>query len=94
MTLVSLKSNGTKYSVKANQHTDPRVCAGISALLFTIAGYVSNQPSIKVKEITLEPGDSYLEWDGGCFARAAYEMAQIGFMQLEAGYPEDMKVNI
>ena len=94
MTNVILTHKGTEYSIEAKEHTDARVCAGISAILFTIAGYITNQPSIIVKKVHLGEGDTAISWSGGCFAKAAYEMAQVGFLQLEAGYPEHIKVNI
>lgn len=94
MTTITLCKNESTYSIEAKGHTEGRVCSAISMMLYTVAGFVDNDPFIKVYESTLAPGDSMIKWSGGISARGAYEMAKIGLLQLEAGYPEHLKVGV
>lgn len=96
MTVVSLESSesGSRgiYSVKASGHAtgSTEVCAAVSVLMTTLAGYVKNFAS--PIDIRLASADSAVIFTGGEDAKAAYNMAKIGFLQLENSYGSYIRV--
>lgn len=69
-------------------------CNGISTLLYSLAGFLQNDARAKVDELTLEEADARIVFTGDKWAKGAFEMTKIGFLQLEQAYPECLKVEI
>ena len=93
MTTVYLEADGNRYSCVAKGHAtgDERVCAAISTLMYTAAGYLVNAPSEEVLEQRLDPGDAALEWRGN---RTCWDVLKIGFLQLAHSYPRLVKCEV
>ena len=94
MSTVELTETRNEYSITAEGHTESKMCAAISCLLYTAAGYISNNDQIIIQEIRLEPGDSRLVWAGGRQARFLFGLMEIGFRQLREGDPENIFIKI
>ncbi len=95
MTEVLFTNDGDIRTVTCRGHADsPELCAAVSALCFTLAGYLHNVPCwISVEK--LEPGNVELEFVGRhVSARSAFDMAAVGFMQLEKSYPGRIKTTV
>lgn len=90
MSAVELIDAGHEFSITVKEHTDPKMCAAISCLLYTAAGYITNEDDIIIQAIVLQPGDSKLVWAGNTKARWLFDLLEIGFRQLEAGEPENI----
>lgn len=89
MTRVVLRG-GDVCSVMCRGHATgrPDVCAAVSCLLYTAAGYLRNSEAAVLTE-KLESGDAYLAWEGD---KWLYELLKIGFLQLELTAPEAVQV--
>ena len=94
MTKVLTKSTNGRYYIKARGHAtgSPIVCAGVSAIIYALAGYLENNGGIRCEEITLSDGVAELEFYGGDDAEAVYMMAVIGLAQIEEHYPEYIEI--
>lgn len=61
------------------------VCAGVSAIVYALAGWAENYAESDVKT-EFESGDALVTFRGGSEAEAAFDMAVIGLKQIEAGH--------
>lgn len=96
MTRVRMEKRGKDYRVKLDGHAAgaPDVCAAISCLVYTAAGWLRNTERAEGLKETLESGEAELKWYGGDDARVLWEFLQIGFLQLETTAPEYIKVTV
>lgn len=94
MTLVKMVQKGGFFSVSANGHTDPRVCAAVSCLFCTAAEYIATQSGIEQICIRLDPAASRLLWRGSFRAEFLYEFLKTGFVQMRDAYPQDLALKI
>ncbi len=96
MTEIYLKRRGNLYTVRAKGHAVERadVCAAISTLLYTLAGYLANCPEVLLRKQRLLPGDAAVEFGGGKAARMAFDMITVGFLQLEQAAPGALRVTV
>ena len=93
MTSITLSQDDRRFSIKANEHTDSRVCAGISAILYAVAGWIlNNQDILECHMVRLDAGDAELIWEGADKAETVYELAMIGLLQIEKKYPDEIKI--
>ncbi len=87
------------YLVMVTGHAagSPEACAGVSAIVYALAGYLENARRgglVKVKEMRLDSGDARLEWLGQPKTRAAFDMAVVGLAQIAEKYPEVVRVEV
>ncbi len=93
MTLARLKKTGRAYSVSCRGHAvgAPDVCAAVSCLLYTAAGYLRNTPGAETRALRLHSGDAYI-----CFcgegAKELFRMLDIGLRQIEKANPGAIEV--
>lgn len=82
---------GDSCSVRCRGHATgaPDVCAAVSCLMYTAAGWLHNTQEAELVCERLESGDAYLRWHGG---KWLYELLKIGFLQLEKAAPEKISV--
>lgn len=92
MTKVTLHC-GDSFSVRCNGHSTgaPDVCAAISCLLYTAAGWLHNTQDAELVYEKLDSGDAYLRWHGG---KWLYDLLEIGFLQLQKARPDAISVKI
>lgn len=97
MTVVSLERSDRSgsfgiYSITASGHAtgSTEVCAAVSALMTTLAGYAVNSATPLC--IRLASGYSIVKFSGGREAAAVYEAMCIGFMQLAASYSNFLRI--
>lgn len=90
MTEVTLHC-GYSCSVRCRGHATgaPDVCAAVSCLMYTAAGWLHNTQDAELVHEKLESGDAYLRWHGG---KWLYDLLKIGFLQLEKMAPEKISV--
>lgn len=84
-----------RYLITAQGHAtgNEKVCAGVSAILYSLAGWiVNNEQALVYHTQKLKSGDAALEWWGGIEAKTAFDMAVIGMLQIEKKYPENIEV--
>ena len=93
MTEVKVKRSGKRCCLEANGHAtgSVAVCAGISAILYALAGYLANH-EVQVIRHHMADADVGMEFDGDPESVAAFEMAVIGLMQIELTHPEYISV--
>lgn len=89
---VEKESNG--FHIMLIDHADgsPEVCAAISCLAYTLAGWLANNPGIKVWEKELNPGFVSLRFGRTTESEIAFDMMCIGLLQLENSFPEYVTV--
>lgn len=83
--------DGMCISAKGHASGSPEACAAVSALLYALAGYLTNaEQDGKAQNVftRLESGDAELRFCGGEAAQAAFRMAVIGLLQLAQAQPD------
>ena len=95
MTWVYLKRNGRHYTVSCNGHAtgSVEVCAAVSCLIYTLAGWLKNS-SIKVQEESIKDGEVLIRFHGGQAARAVFDLLSVGFLQLEQQYGDYISADV
>lgn len=88
--------DGNMMMVSANGHAtgSQDCCTAVSAILYSLAGFLQNDTETTLDEIALNPGDARLVFTGGKEARGALQMAKIGLLQLEKAYGDYLRVNV
>lgn len=66
------------------------VCAGVSAISYALLGYLHHAGCV-VADAKTESGDLGIACWGG---EAAFDMAMIGYLQIERQYPRNVEVHI
>lgn len=66
------------------------VCAGISAVFYTLLGYLQNTFGARLRVYKLKPGDTHIECSKP--GEEAFRMACIGLIQLGELYPTEISV--
>ena len=95
MTRVTLTRGGGAYRVEARGHaaTVP-LCAAVSCLMYTLAGWLRNTPGAEEVELRLDSGDARLVWRGGAGSDTAFELTEIGFLLLRETAPDSLSVAV
>lgn len=94
MTQVYLEHDGGTYAINARGHAtgSTEVCAAVSCLLYTIAGWLNNRPEIGGIQRLEDGSASIVFFDREPSTKTVFELAQVGFLQLAASYPEYISV--
>lgn len=97
MTKVYFQSDGSSFNVAAKDHASGSevACAGVSAVMYELAGYLVNaQRAGIVWDVSghLKSGDAVQAWSGGIEAKTAYDMTRIGLMQIAKSYPQFVEI--
>lgn len=96
MTNVFLTEDHDRYIIKAVGHAtgSEKVCAGVSAILSSVAGWLANNgPMLYWHAERLDEGDAEIRFAGGYIAKAVYDVAAIGLLQIEKKYPKYIKIS-
>lgn len=101
MTHANIEIQGRNYLLTLDGHAGYNpgrdiVCAGISAIVYTLAGYLYNAGDHvnQMKNNILTPGHVCILCSGDAFVREAYRMAAIGLAQIAAEYPDHLTIMI
>ncbi len=99
MTYVYCDVGDEKYFLRAVGHAEgsPEVCAAVSSIVYALAGYLENAKALNTAEVydqKLESGDVEIYFGGDDTARAVFEMAVIGIMQIAKAHPELVQVDL
>ncbi len=95
MTVVRISAEHNLYSLTAKGHAEYStggediVCAGISTILYALAGYIAN--SRMESSIRMEPGDVEITCSGN--AQQVFLMAYIGLAQLAEKFPKNISIS-
>lgn len=89
MTHVYIEQDGDRYTICAKGHAtgSTEMCAAVSALLYTLAGWLRNSDTETITA-RLDPGDACLMFRGAADAQTAFDLMTVGFLQLAASSPE------
>ena len=95
--MINVKFEGQKLTIKGHagfsDNGNDIVCAGASAIAYTLLGYLINCCDITDIVYTDKSGDFSLVCNGSSTRiDTAFEMAYIGFLQLSHTYPKCVSV--
>ena len=92
MTTVYLEKDGNRFTVSAKGHAtgSEKMCAAISTLIYTLAGWLENSPEIESRA-TLNDANAHIEFYG---AESVFELICIGFLQLEKTNDKYIRVTL
>lgn len=94
MTRIYLEQDGNRFSVSCKDHAETEAgCAAISAICCTLAGYLHNT-ECRIEQEQLDSGNVLLVFTGGEAVQAAFDMACVGFLQLQKDYPGEASVTV
>lgn len=101
MTKINITMAEPRYSILFDGHAagSAEVCAGISALMFSLEGYLRNhEDELFLHSAKLdEPGFGYISFeleDPAKNITGAFEMTAIGLLQIAGSYPEFCEANL
>ena len=94
MVKVYAEKDGDLFTLAVKGHAtgSEEVCAGVSAIVFALAGWVNEYAASDVKT-ELESGDALVTFRGESEAEAAFDMAVIGLKQIELGHRDSIRVD-
>lgn len=98
MTKIYIEKNKNKYIVTANGHAtgSDKVCAAVSALVYSLHGYLMNSDGdvyASINEIYPNGAKAEFEWFGDSAAKAIFELILVGFMSLKLSEGKYISVN-
>lgn len=68
------------------------VCAGISAIAYTMAGYLHNKKEVEILDETIKDGFFSITFRGDEYASEVYHAIWIGLLQIEKKFPSHLVV--
>ncbi len=99
MTRVTVWVDGDRHGIHAEGHAgDIEACNYITGVLYSLAGFTTNEVkqgrAKLLKKMLLSPGEVIIDAAGEERLEAAFEMAVVGLLQLQATRPEAIRVEI
>ena len=95
MTHITITGGAGRWRFAAEGHATgaPEACAGVSALLYALAGWLrSGPPGVRAGEVELTPGRARVAFSGGAQAEAAAALVEVGLRQIARKYPQAVRV--
>ena len=94
----SLSENEYELSINGHANYSDRgndiVCAAASSLAYALLGFLENCPSVLELNSIEHSGEMQIDCIGDKkIVKTAFNMAVIGFLQLEKSYPEHISVD-
>lgn len=80
-------------SAKDHAESSALVCAGISSIMYALAGFILNEMGSENCRISLDSGFAKVSCECTDRTLPAFEMAIIGLLQINLSYPQEMKIN-
>lgn len=76
-----------------DEHGHDIVCAGISAITYTLLGFIENHvEDLQSRDISVESGSVFIICTGNETIDTAFDMALLGYEQIAAKYPNNVSV--
>lgn len=97
MTNIILEKNDNTYRIEAEGHAEgsTTVCAAISAIIYTVLGYLENfEEGAQIIRSQIADGFALIEFEGGEVARAIFDLTCIGFLQIRKGREQFVSLEI
>lgn len=101
MIQVKYRTDGKAHSLVITGHAgyaeigDDIVCAGVSAIVYTLLGWMeNNDEELEHKNVSIESGDVLIYCEGGEKAATAFDMTAIGLEQIAQRYPDNVVIQI
>lgn len=102
MTQVYIESKGERHILSAKGHAtgSSEVCAGVSGILYALAGWLKNaiaEPErhrVEAHRWRIWEADVLLDISGDETVEAAFDMATVGLLQIESQYPDYISVEL
>lgn len=96
MTKISICMGPDTLSITMDGHAgfnpgNDVVCAGLSAIMTALQGYLNNIPERCT--IITKPGHCVAQAPCDMRLISVFELAEIGFLQIEAAYPDNVSVS-
>lgn len=85
--------NGLQLEMKDHATGSPLVCAGASAIVWALAGWLHNHRETEAV-MDLRAGDAFVQCARTPETEAAFELAVVGLKQLEKKYAEYIQVEV
>ena len=97
MTKCYYEMDGSRMFLHLQGHASgsKTICAGISAIVYALAGYIKNAESeerVNIYTMNLNSGNVELHITGDDRTEGAFESALIGLKQIEKKYPDYLKI--
>jgi len=102
MITVKIRTNNGAYRIVSDGHADHNpgndtVCAGVSAILYTLIGSLENQVETGKKRHKVEPGSFDIRYSPGspqdtAAAAIIFNTAIIGLAQMAKSYPAHVRL--
>lgn len=85
--------DGLQLEMRDHATGEPLVCAGASAIVWSLAGWLHNHPEAEAV-MDLRAGDAFVQCARTPASEAAFELAMVGLKQLEKKYEEYIQVEV
>lgn len=94
MTTVEATKQHGHYRIEIDNHADSKiVCAGVSAIVFALAGAVSNNPAVLTHYERFEPGHAVIDYlSDDPLGEEDMRMCVIGLKQIQLSHPEEITI--
>lgn len=83
--------SGLQLEMRDHATGSPLVCAGASAIVWALAGWLHNHRSTETV-LDLRAGDAFIQCARTPETEAAFELAEVGLKQLEKKYAQLIRV--
>ncbi len=70
------------------------VCAGVSAITYTLLGYLADSDDVQTLAYTTDSGDCTVTCVGGDRVQTAFDMAVTGYQMIAFTYPDHVTIHI
>ena len=99
MIRINYERTGNRHRLAAQGHAgyathgNDIVCAGVSALSYSLLGYLYNTDA-EISEARTDSGDLLIDATGDQMTAGAFDMAMVGYLQIAKKYPQYVDVSI
>ncbi len=94
MAVFSAVKDGLQLEMKDHATGEPLVCAGASAIVWALAGWLRNNSGAEDLVLHLRAGDAFVQCPRTREAVVAFEMAAVGLRQIEKAFPGYIHVEV
>lgn len=99
MTQAYMEQSGKSYLMRLEGHATGRtdVCAAVSCIAVTLAGYAVNaqeRAGVTIQALEMGDGKTLLQAQGDEQFKGAFEAAEVGLLQLQRQFPQQIFVEI